>query len=195
QAEVDAKVAEYEKYTSLEMIEISFTAVTGIDLSVYDWDEIVEPKGKSNAMKSATESILNRGGKKNTKREILQSYNKYGLFGDPFIGTPDKVVDELEKWVDEYDIDGFNLGFKAVWPDNLEDIVDLIIPELQKRGLFWKDYPVKGGTFRENTFGKGQTFLHEDHPAYALRWQEGVSKEEFEKNLKAHEEERLARRS
>lgn len=189
------KLAEYEKYTSIESQQVSFSSVTGIDLSKFELDDVVTTEKESNAMRSATDSLLNKGQKKNTKRDILKHYNQYGLFGKPFIGTPKEVADQLEQWVNDYDIDGFNFGFGAVFPQFLEDIVDLLIPELQERGVFWKDYPVQGGTFRENVFGqKGQSFLHEDHPAHNLRWKAGVSKEQFEKDVKKYNEVRLSRR-
>lgn len=54
---------------------------------------------------------------------------------------------------------------------------------------------MKGGTFRENVFGEtGQSFLHKDHPAYPLRWEAGVSKEDFEKGLEEYQALRLGRR-
>jgi FMN-dependent oxidoreductase (nitrilotriacetate monooxygenase family) len=190
-----AKEKEYEKYHSTESVAASFSAVTGIDLSKFELDDIVQTGKKSNQMQSATDSLINKGEKPQTKREILQNYNKYGFFGKPFIGTAKEVADQLEEWVDEYDVDGFNIGFGAVWPDNLQDIVDLLIPELQDRGLFWKDYPVPGGTFRENVFGvKGQSFLHEDHPAHGLRWTDDKTKEEFNDYLKSYEKKILSRR-
>ncbi|CCH44197.1 putative monooxygenase [Wickerhamomyces ciferrii] len=193
--EAENKVKEYLKYTSEEWTAASFSSVTGIDISKFKDDEFVTKQPTSNAMASATESIINKGQKQQTKRDILDSYNKYGLFGRAFIGTPEEVADELEQWVEENDIDGFNFGFNAVYPQFLEDIVELLIPELQKRGVFHKEYPVPGGTFRENVFGvKGQNFFHEDHPAYKLRWNSNVSKEKFEKEIKAYNPERVGKR-
>ncbi len=189
------KLKLYEKYTNEDAQQASFSSVTGIDLSKFELDDVVTTDKRSNAMRSATDSLLNKGQKLHTKREILKIYNQYGLFGKAFVGTAKEVADQLEQWVNDYDIDGFNFGFGAVFPQFLEDIVDLLIPELQERGVFWKDYPVNGGTFRENVFGvKGQNFLHEDHPAYKLRWEAGISKEQFEKNLEEYQKIRLGRR-
>lgn len=189
------KLEMYEKYTNDEAQQASFSSITGIDISKFDLDDVVTTEKESNAMRSSTESLLNKGQKSHTKREILKNYNQYGLFGKVFVGTAKEVADQLEQWVDDYDIDGFNFGFGAVFPQFLEDIVDLLIPELQDRGVFWRDYPVKGGTFRENVFGEtGQSFLHKDHPAYPLRWEAGVSKEDFEKGLEEYQALRLGRR-
>lgn len=56
-------------------------------------------------------------------------------------------------------------------PGSFEDIVDLLVPELQKRGLYWNDYPVPGGTFRENMqIIPGKPYLPMDHPSAKFKW-------------------------
>ena len=56
-------------------------------------------------------------------------------------------------------------------PGSFEDIVDLLVPELQKRGLYWNDYPVPGGTFRENMqIVPGKSYLPMDHPSARFKW-------------------------
>jgi len=56
-------------------------------------------------------------------------------------------------------------------PGSWEDVVELLVPELQKRGIYWNDYTVPGGTFRENMQGKpGHPLLPDDHPGAKLRW-------------------------
>jgi len=50
-------------------------------------------------------------------------------------------------------------------PGSAEDIVELLVPELQRRGLYWLDYPAPGGTIRENVGNvPGKPFLSKDHP-------------------------------
>lgn len=63
------------------------------------------------------------------------------------IGTPEQIVDEMERWFNAGVADGFNL-MPPTLPNSLEDFVDYIIPELQKRNLFRIQY--EGKTFREN---------------------------------------------
>jgi hypothetical protein len=59
------------------------------------------------------------------------------------------------------------------------DVIELLIPELRKRGLFWDDYAVKNGTYRENLYGKqGLSAPPEDHPAAKYQWRAGVAKED-----------------
>ena len=56
-------------------------------------------------------------------------------------------------------------------PGSFEDVVELLIPELQKRGIYWSDYVAPGGTARENISNKpGQPLLAPEHPGAKLRW-------------------------
>ncbi len=50
-------------------------------------------------------------------------------------------------------------------PGSAEDIVELLVPEVQRRGLYWLDYPAPWGTIRENVGNvPGEPFLSKDHP-------------------------------
>ena len=50
-------------------------------------------------------------------------------------------------------------------------MIELLLPELRARGMFWDDYAVQGGTYRENLYKqKGQSGLLPDHPASNYRW-------------------------
>ncbi|CAG79761.1 luciferase-like domain-containing protein [Yarrowia lipolytica] len=90
--------------------------------------------------------------------------------GDVIIGSPATVADRLEEWVEVGDVDGFNLA-NAIIPGTYEAIIELLIPELQKRGRFWEDYAVPGGTLRENVFATpGLPHLRDDHPAKKYTW-------------------------
>ena len=64
-----------------------------------------------------------------------------------FVGTPATIADEMEQWLLEEGCDGFNIMFPYV-PEGLEDFVDKVVPELQRRGLFRREY--EGKTLREN---------------------------------------------
>lgn len=63
------------------------------------------------------------------------------------IGTPEQVVDQLQEWLENDAADGFNV-LPPTTPAGLNDFVDLIVPELQRRGLFRTAY--EGKTLREN---------------------------------------------
>lgn len=62
-----------------------------------------------------------------------------------------------------------------------EAVVDLLLPELRRRGRIWDDYAVPGGTFRENLYREpGQTGLRPDHPGYQFKYDVKAKKEEKE---------------
>ena len=76
------------------------------------------------------------------------------------------MADELESWVAETGIDGFNLA-RTVTPECYEDFIDLVIPELQSRGSYKTAYA--DGTLREKLFGAGRAALLTYTRARALR--------------------------
>ncbi|NBX21542.1 MAG: nitrilotriacetate monooxygenase, partial [Betaproteobacteria bacterium] len=63
------------------------------------------------------------------------------------VGTPEKIADEIQNWFENGAADGFNV-MPPVLPESLDDFVELVIPELQRRGLFRTEY--EGTTLREN---------------------------------------------
>jgi hypothetical protein len=69
----------------------------------------------------------------------------------------------MKQWIDEADIDGFNIAYISN-PGSFEDVVTLLIPVLRERGMIFNDYAVTGGTFRENLLRQpGQKHLRDDH--------------------------------
>ena len=63
----------------------------------------------------------------------------------PFVGTPEQVADALQHWFETRGADGFNL-FESL-PGQLDLFVDEVVPILQRRGIYKRDYP--GETFRD----------------------------------------------
>ena len=63
------------------------------------------------------------------------------------VGTPEKIADEMQSWFENGAADGFNV-MPPVLPESLTEFVDLVVPELQRRGLFRTEY--EGSTLREN---------------------------------------------
>lgn len=179
------KLNKQRAYYPEDAQSVGFSGISGFDLGKYELDDIV-PQKKSNALQAITDKAFKNS--ETTKRDILKSYDRSG----DFVGTPEEIADQIEEYLEIYDVDGFNFGI-PIFPSDLNDLVDLLVPELQKRGLFWKDYAVPSGTLRQNVFGR--SFLNEDHPAYGLRWPEGVSLEEFESSLEKLEKERVGNRA
>jgi long-chain alkane monooxygenase len=84
-------------------------------------------------------------------RELAEWIGIGGL-GPLFVGGPQTVADLLEEWVEETDVDGFNLAY-AVTHETFSDIVTYLVPELQRRGVYKRDYAP--GTLREKLFSAG----------------------------------------
>jgi hypothetical protein len=83
------------------------------------------------------------------------------------VGSPTTVADELERWVEISDVDGFNLSH-VVNPGSFEDIIEFLLPELRRRGIFREGVEKQGLTAREQFFGTPS--LLSDHPGSKFKW-------------------------
>ncbi|KAL1390926.1 luciferase-like domain-containing protein [Phyllosticta capitalensis] len=179
QEEAEAKFEEYASYGDTEGALALFGGWTGYDMAKYRDDEelrVVE----TNAIRSYMEALGKHKPKvgKWTKKVLAESVAIGGL-GGTIVGSPENVADELERWIEESDLDGFNIAY-AILPQSFVDISELLIPELRRRGIFHEG--PQGGTLREFISGKaGQNLPAADHPASnylwrAPKWQESSSK-------------------
>ncbi|HVY18007.1 MAG TPA: LLM class flavin-dependent oxidoreductase, partial [Rhodopila sp.] len=83
-----------------------------------------------------------------TPRDFINITHRGTAYDHPrFVGSPKDVADGLEEWFSTRACDGFVVAATHV-PGAYEDFSRLVIPELQRRSLFPKDY--KGPTLREN---------------------------------------------
>lgn len=160
--EADEKYREYHRHASIEGALAHFSSSTGIDLSRYEMDEPIRYV-KNDAMNSATEAITRLSAEPWTLRRIVGQMG-LGSRTPPIVGSAAEVADELIGWVEETDIDGFNLS-RIVTPESLRDFIDLVVPILQERGVYKHDY--RSGTLRQKLFG--QSRLPPAHPAAAYR--------------------------
>ncbi|PCD24093.1 hypothetical protein FGRA07_11448 [Fusarium graminearum] len=168
--EAKAKYDDYKQYASLEGALSLFGGWTGMDLNQYGDDEELR-QVESNAVKSTVEGYA-RFSPVNSKwtKHTVAEHVSLGGNGPLLVGTPTQVADSLEEWVTEAGVDGFNFGY-VLFPQSFKDISDLLIPELRSRGLFWDDYAVPGGTYRENFYGiPGQKYPLEEHVASSHLW-------------------------
>lgn len=135
---------------------------TGVDFAAFDPDDEVrhvENDAGRTAMDNITRADPDRVW---TVREVGRHVALGGI-GPVLAGTPETIADALEAWVDETDVDGFNLAF-ALMPGTYVDIVDHLVPELQRRGRYKRGYAA--GTFRDKLFGRGP-HRRAPHPAVA----------------------------
>jgi len=144
--EAQEKYADYKRFASREAGLAHFSASTGIDYSRYDLDAPVE-YGKTNAIESAVRAAANHGW---TRRRLLEIFELGGRY-PAIVGDANEVADELQSWIDETGVDGFNLS-RTVVPESYEDFVDLVIPELQDRGVYKTAYAP--GTLRKKLFAQ-----------------------------------------
>ncbi|CCH44143.1 putative monooxygenase [Wickerhamomyces ciferrii] len=187
--EAQEKYRIFKEHEVLESSLVYYGGVSGHDVGSYDWDEPIDIPSKTNGVQSTVDLVKGRL-EHQTKRDIAEKWTSH----NKHVGTAEQVADQIEELVEKYDIDGFNFGVSVV-NDSLKDLVELLVPELQRRGLAQTEYPSPEGTLRENFYGiPGQSFLPGDHPAYNLRWRSGISKEQFEKELELYERVRDQRR-
>lgn len=167
------KFEEYRDYVSYDGSLVFMSGWSGIDFGQYAPTDQVR-KVETNAIHSFVEHIA--GGDKSWTIDELAKFGGIGGMGPVFVGSPSRIADILQEWVDDTDVDGFNLAY-AVTPDSFEDVVGYIVPELQKRGV----YPIayKPGTLREKLFGDGD-YLAANHPANRYRDIEAIKREEAE---------------
>lgn len=165
-ADARAKLADYRRYANPEGALTLMSGWTGVDFSRLDPEQIVEHV-ESDAGRTALENITRADPDRVWTVKEVAHHVAIGGIGPIVVGSPEAVCDELEAWIDETGIDGFNLAF-AVRPETFADIVDLIVPELQKRGRYKRDYAP--GTLREKLFGPGQARMTDRHPAAEFRW-------------------------
>jgi alkanesulfonate monooxygenase SsuD/methylene tetrahydromethanopterin reductase-like flavin-dependent oxidoreductase (luciferase family) len=156
-----AKHAEYLNYASAEAGLAHFAASTGIDFAEYALDEPIQHV-KGNAIQSATKILKNNDW---TRQRLLDQHALGGRY-ITLIGSPEQVADELESWIAETGLDGFNLT-RIVTPESYEDFIDLVIPELQRRGSYKTAY--EDGTLREKLFKEGSARLPERHAGASYR--------------------------
>jgi FMN-dependent oxidoreductase (nitrilotriacetate monooxygenase family) len=162
-AEAEAKLAEYRQHASIEGALAHASASLGIDLARFDLDEELPEAGQSQAIRSNVEA-LRAAAPRATKRALIDRM-VLGSRQPPIVGSVEEVADELIAWMDQADVDGFNLS-RTVTPECLEDVVRLLVPALQERGRYKRGYAA--GTYREKLFGAGP-LLAAPHPAAGWR--------------------------
>ena len=139
-----SKFKNFQKSWSVEGNIAHYSGGSGIDLSQYNSDDYIGDIPVNQIIKN------------------LSSID--GKWFKLVMGTPAHVADEMQCIIEETGIDGFNL-VQYTSPGTFKDFIDLVVPELQKRGLYKKNY--SRGTYRERLFGFSK--LPKDHIANQYR--------------------------
>ncbi|SFB64049.1 FMN-dependent oxidoreductase, nitrilotriacetate monooxygenase family [Rhizobium sp. NFR07] len=120
----------------------------GIDMSVYDLDgPIPEGLKPSDSYHAFAKVMLDKARRENMR--LRDIYNLMAAARGHWVlcGTPDYIADTLETWFNTGAADGFNV-MPSHFPDGLKDFIDMVVPILQERGLFRKNY--QGKTLRDH---------------------------------------------
>jgi alkanesulfonate monooxygenase len=141
-----------EKRALLDSLVHSDSAIASLSIQLGTDAAQVDPDGKlpeipqTNASKSGRQRLVDLARRENLSvRQLAQRVGGYG--GHALVGTPRTIADEMEEWLKRDACDGFNMMFPYL-PAGLDDFVNLVVPELQRRGIFRREY--EGTTLREN---------------------------------------------
>lgn len=125
----------------------TLSMLLGTDASKFDLDAPLPEIPETNGARTARQKLVDLSARDGlTTRQLAQLVG--GSFGAlEMVGTASSVADQMEEWLLTDACDGFNILFPYL-PEGLDDVVDRLVPELQRRGLFRRDYA--GVTLREN---------------------------------------------
>lgn len=161
--EAQTKLQRYKDYATVEGALALFGGWTGIDLSGFKPED---PLGafESNGMQHLAAFFGDIDPDKDWTFADMCDYMKLTSVCPVICGTPTQVADELERWVDESKVDGFNL-MPVDQPGTLRDFVDLVVPELQRRGRMHTAYPQGQTSLRQLYEDGGNGRIGSEHPA------------------------------
>ncbi|TDF62636.1 LLM class flavin-dependent oxidoreductase [Cupriavidus sp. L7L] len=149
--EAQEKYEEYKRYVSSEGALAHAASSLGIDFSRYDLDEPIDVT-KSQAIVSNVEAMTRSAGPQWTLRKLLEQM-PLGSRQAPWVGSAEQIADLMIEWTTETGVAGFNLS-RTVAPECLDDVIDLLVPILQERGVYKTAY--REGTYREKLFGQAR---------------------------------------
>lgn len=144
--EARAKRAHLDSLVHYESAIGSLSIALGVDARQFDPDGPLPKIPETESSKSGRERAIALAEREGlTVRQLAQRLGGYA--GAAMVGTPRTIADEMQRWLESRACDGFNIMLPYV-PGGLEDFVDRVVPELQARGLFRRDY--EGTTLREH---------------------------------------------
>ncbi|MBN8875742.1 MAG: LLM class flavin-dependent oxidoreductase [Rhodospirillales bacterium] len=145
-AEAQAIKAKLDSLVHLDSGIASLSIMLGCDASAFELDAPLPDIPETNQSQSGRARIVERARRENlTVRQLAEIAGSYG--GAAIVGTPKTIADTMEEWLHADACDGFNVMFPWV-PGGLEAFVDRVVPELQRRGIFRREY--EGRTLRQN---------------------------------------------
>src|SRR5208282_179210 len=144
--EARGKRAKLDSLVHYDSAIASLSIALGHDASRFHPDKPLPEIPESNASKSARDRVVAMAAReKLTVRQLAQRLGGYS--GLAMVGTPKTIADEMEEWLSGEACDGFTIMFPYL-PGGLDDFADQVVPELQRRGIYRREY--EGKTLREN---------------------------------------------
>ncbi|MGK8661788.1 LLM class flavin-dependent oxidoreductase [Serratia marcescens] len=119
----------------------------GFDLSDYPLDGPVPNVGATEGGQSRVKLLTDLAARENLTLRELAAIAAGSRGHRVVVGTAEEIADDFQLWLEQQGADGFNI-MPAVLPNQLELFVELVIPELRRRGLFREEY--QHATLREN---------------------------------------------
>lgn len=165
-AAAQRRLADYRDHWSFEAALATSASYSGYDLASLDPDAVFEFHGTeqhqtgARALEQAARDGL-------LVRELIERVSGLGSQNLVISGGPSTVADQLEEWIDEGGLDGFN-AMPFVPLVDTRHLVELVVPELVGRGRFRSEY-LQGETLRERFFPGGGPKLADDHPGARFR--------------------------
>ncbi|WP_028849946.1 LLM class flavin-dependent oxidoreductase [Thermocrispum municipale] len=160
-----AKYESYRRLVSFAGAMARYSGWTGLDFAQFDPD-VPFKHVKTNAGQTMVDLFSKMDPDKEWTPRDIAEFIGIGGTGPTIVGSPATVADELISWMDETGIDGYNIGHAVKYQD-IADFVELVVPELRRRGVVWDSY--ESSTLREKLYGAGQVRLREDHPGRGYR--------------------------
>jgi alkanesulfonate monooxygenase len=147
-ADAQAKRAKLDSLVHPDSGIASLSIALGCDASGFDLDKpLPADLPPTNQSLSGRERVLSMAAREGlTVGQLAQRYGAhYG--GLSMMGTPGDIADQMQEWLEQRGCDGFNIMFPFL-PEGLDDFVERVVPELQRRGIFRTEY--EGATLRDN---------------------------------------------
>lgn len=157
--EAQLKFEKYKQYRSPEGALALFCGWAGVDLAAHDMNKDLQ-RAETDAIHGVLDVFKAIDPDRAWTLQEAAEHISLGSVMPKLVGSPKSIADQLEQWMEETDCDGFNLS-AITQPSGFIDFVDMVVPELQRRGRMRSQYETR--TLREHYFGEGQNRLPQNH--------------------------------
>mgnify|MGYP003386476472 CR=1 FL=1 len=158
--EAEEKFRDYSRYANREGAFVVLSGWSGVDYAKMSPEDAVKHV-RTESMQTGVDRFTKANPDKVWTVGEMADFTSIGGAGPVLVGSPAKIVDEMQARIAATGVDGFNLAY-TVMPETFTDFVELVVPEMQRRGIYKTQY--SRGTLREKLFAQGPK-LGAQHPA------------------------------